>query len=137
MLPLTQVTAPAAPAEAAALAAVLAAGVGVALPLQAPTTNAVASARAPMRLDVEMIDTDPVPPCLSGSPPRGGRPEREPVVRFLNDRLDPRGQPAICGLLTSGQHGPEPDPAAVGQRGGGPAAGRLRRSGASQERSRD
>jgi len=76
-----------------------------------------------MRLDVEMIDTDPVPPCLSGSPPRGGRPEREPVVRFLNDRLDPRGQPAICGLLTSGQHGPGARPGRSGAARGGPAAG--------------
>jgi hypothetical protein len=83
MLPLTQLTVPAAPAEAAALAAVLAAGVGVALPLQAPTRNAAASARAPMRLDLAMMDTDPVPPCLSAVTASWREQEREPVVRFL------------------------------------------------------
>src|SRR5450759_383117 len=65
MLPLTQLTAPAVPADVAALAPALAAGVGVALPLQAATTNTAASAKAPMRLDVAMMDTDLIPPCLS------------------------------------------------------------------------
>jgi hypothetical protein len=63
MLPLTQLTADEAEGEAAAPAApALAAGDGVAEPLQAPTTNAVARAKAPRRLEAELMVTDPVPP---------------------------------------------------------------------------
>jgi hypothetical protein len=62
MLPLTQLTAPAA-ADPAALAAALAAGAVVALLLQAPTTNAVARTKAPTRREVAMMDTGLIPPC--------------------------------------------------------------------------
>jgi hypothetical protein len=90
-------------APAAADAAALAAGAVVALLLQAPTTKAVARAKAPTRREVAMMDTDRVPPC----PPRdhravaGRRRESQWFDSALS--LEPRRQRAICGLLTSEQ----------------------------------
>jgi hypothetical protein len=56
------------PADAAALlgAAALAAGAAVALLLQAPTTNTAARAKAPMRLELAIMDTVALPPSPLG-----------------------------------------------------------------------
>jgi hypothetical protein len=85
-----------APAEAPG--AVLAAGEGLALPEQAPTAKAAASARAPSRLGEVMITWDG-PPCVAAERPRSG------IVAQLIRSIGPLTvrlvrQPAVAGPST-------------------------------------
>jgi hypothetical protein len=93
------------PADAAALlgAAALTAGAVAALLLQAPTTNAVARAKAPMRLEVAIMDMVALPPSPLGERRIVTGARREGLCFDSALSLHPRRQRAICGLLTCEQ----------------------------------